>query len=76
MFNKQDRILLEELYATVYALKVQVENMRLDLSKMSEQPKVVEEKSPFMNEDGLYSFKEYAKKSNARKYGNMKEVVE
>ena len=76
MFSKQDRILLEELYATVYALKVQAENMRFDLSKMSEQPKAIEEKSPFMNEDGLYSFKEYAKKSNARKYGNMKEVVE
>ena len=76
MFSNQDRILLEELYAIVYALKVQVENMRLDLSKMPEQTKAIEEKSPFLNKDGLYSFKEYKKKHDARKYGDMKEVVE
>ena len=75
MFRDNDRIILEEIYAKVYSLQKDIENMRLEIVKTTEK-REHEEKSPFMNEDGLYSFKEYAKKSNARKYGNMKEVVE
>ena len=76
MFSKQDRIMLEEIYATVFSLNVQVEKIRLEIIKKQEQPKSEEEKSPYMTEDGLYSVKEYIKKTNARKYGNIKEVVE
>ena len=75
MFRDNDRIILEEIHAKVYSLQKDIENMRLEIVKTTEK-REHEEKSPFMNEDGLYSFKEYAKKSNARKYGNMKEVVE
>ena len=75
MFRDNDRVILEEIYAKVYSLQKDIENMRLEIVKTTEK-REHEEKSPFMNEDGLYSFKEYAKKSNARKYGNMKEVVE
>ena len=75
MFRDNDRVILEEIYAKVYSLQKDIENMRLEIAKTTEK-REHEEKSPFMNEDGLYSFKEYAKKSNARKYGNMKEVVE
>ena len=75
MFRDNDRIILEEIYAKVHSLQKDIENMRLEIVKMTGK-REHEEKSPFMNEDGLYSFKEYAKKSNARKYGNMKEVVE
>lgn len=75
MFRDNDRIVLEEIYAKVYALQKDVESLRLEITKTTEKQKH-DDKSPFMNEDGLYSFKEYQKKSNARKYGNMKEVVE
>ena len=76
MFRDNDRVILEEIYAKVYSLQKDIENLRLEIVKTSERKESVEEKSPFMNDDGLYSFKEYKKKSNARKYGNMKEVVE
>ena len=76
MFRDSDRILLEEIYAKVYSLQKEVENMRLEIVKTNGQQKAEEEKSPFLNKDGLYSFKEYKKKHDARKYGDMKEVVE
>ena len=75
MFRDNDRIILEEIYAKVYSLQKDVENLRLEITKTSEK-KEHDDKSPFMNDDGLYSIAEYKKKTNARKYGNMKEVVE
>lgn len=75
MFRDNDRIVLEEIYAKVYALQKDVESLRLEITKTTEK-KEHDDKSPFMNKDGLYSFKEYKKKHDARKYGDMKEVIE
>ena len=76
MFNRDDRIVIQEIYAKLYAIDKRIEVIERKIDDMNKLKPTIDEKSPYMTEDGLYSVKEYIKKTNARKYGNIKEVVE
>lgn len=68
MYGKADRELLQAIYAKLFSI-----DSKLD--KLLEEKKTdIEDSSPFLNSDGLYSFKDY--KAKARELANKKKGIE
>lgn len=73
MFGKSDRIIIQELYAKLYAMDKKFEEMksivdevnRKCADKFDKMFKEEEDTSVFLNQDGLYNVKDYREKARA-----------
>jgi len=71
MFGKRDRIIIQELYAKLYAMDKKFDDMKTLLEEINRKcadkfdKMFDEDTSVFLNQDGLYNVKDYREKARA-----------
>lgn len=76
MYGKKDRELMQGIYAKLCAVEKQLLEWRNEVTpevKLAELPE--EPKSPYLNEEGLYSRNHYRKVKEAKANGELKGVI-